>query len=470
MEKSKELKRIKIVLFFMCLLFLSLIVYLTYFQIFKAEEVKLSSFNKRLWINEERTKRGTIEDRNGLALAESVKADKGYKRQYNYNSLYSHLIGYSYREYGKVGLELEYNNTLLNLSENLSLNEIKNLVSTEPVGNSLRLTVDHELQAYSKEVLNGRKGSVIAMNPKSGEIYSMVSLPDFPVSELKEKWNTIIENSDGPLLNRSTSGLYPPGSTFKILTSVGLLEDGGLNKDYNCKGSTIIDGYEMKDYSKSPHGDISLKDALTKSCNVYFADKSQELGRNNFNRLLDKALIGKKIPFDLPTSESKLISGNEMTKTELAAASIGQGKLLLTPLNMALITSGIANKGQIVKPVLVKNIISPRNNIIKTASVESLQKLTNEAIADEIKDMMVNVVENGTGKNAQIPGILVGGKTGTAENASGKSHSWFTGFAPAEDPQVVVTVILEEDGNTGGKTAAPIARDVIKKVLNTIER
>jgi peptidoglycan glycosyltransferase len=178
---KKELKRMIRVFVSVCILFVSLIVYLSYFQIADAKDIKNNSYNKRLWIDEESILRGMILDRNGKILAYSKKTgeEEIAKRYYNYGSLYSHIIGYSYREYGKSGLEATYNNELLNLKDNAALNEIQKMIKPNGEGNSIKLTVDHHIQEYAKSLLKGKKGSVIVMNPKTGEIYAMVSLPDF---------------------------------------------------------------------------------------------------------------------------------------------------------------------------------------------------------------------------------------------------------------------------------------------------
>ena len=466
---DKELKRIIIVLSGICLLFVVLIVYLSLFQIFKAEKVANNSYNKRLWINEEKILRGSIIDRNGKILAYSEKDGEVYKRFYNYGNLYSHIIGYSYREYGKVGLELQYNNLLLNISENTTLNELKNIVIPNTEGNTLKLSIDHHLQEYTREQLKGKKGAIVAMNPSTGEIYSMVSMPDFNSSTLRENWNDIMESKDSPFLNRATSGLYAPGSSFKVLTTMAILDSPNVDKEYNCKGSAKIDGYILKDYSGKPHGKINLENALVKSCNTYFAEKGVEVGKDKLGEVLDRFMINKNIPFDLPTQKSTFPYKENLGKTDIAAASIGQGKVLVTPLNMAMVASGIANKGEVMKPILVKEAISPDGKIIKTFHPEVLSKGTDIFTANEVKNMMVEVVRRGTGTNAAIKNVRVAGKTGTAENPSGKTHAWFIGFAPADDPQIAIAVVLEEDGSTGGKTAAPIARNIILEALNTIE-
>ena len=466
---NKELKRIIIVLSGICLLFVVLIVYLSFFQVFKADKVVNNSYNKRLWINEEKVQRGSIIDRNGKILAYSEKEGETYKRFYNYGNLYSHIIGYSYREYGKVGLELQYNNLLLDISESTTFNELKNMVLPSTEGNTLKLTLDHHLQEYTREQLNGKKGAIVAMNPSSGEIYSMVSMPDFNTSSLRENWNDIMEDTNSPFLNRATSGLYAPGSSFKVLTAMSILDSPAVDKNYNCKGSTKIDGYTLKDYSGKAHGEMNLENALVKSCNTYFADKGVEVGKDKLGEVLENFMINKNIPFDLPTQKSTFPYKDNLGKTDIAAASIGQGKVLVTPLNMALVASGIANKGEVMQPILVKEAISPEGKVIKTVHPELLSKGTDVFTANEVKNMMVEVVKRGTGTNAAIKNIRVAGKTGTAENPSGKTHAWFIGFAPADDPQIAIAVVLEEDGTTGGKTAAPIARNIMIEALNTIK-
>jgi peptidoglycan glycosyltransferase len=466
---NQQSKRMIVVLVSICLMFVSLIVYISYFQIFKADKIKNNSYNKRLWINEESILRGSIIDRNGKILAYSEKQDNLYKRHYNYGSLYSHIIGYSYREYGKTGLELQYNNALLNINENTAINEIKNIVAPSSEGNTLKLTIDHGLQEKARALLKGKKGSIVAMNPKTGEVYAMVSLPDFDVTNLKEDWKQIVEDTNSPLLNRATQGLYTPGSVFKVITTMAALETSNLNTKHECTGSTKIDGYVFKDYNGKAHGTLNLEDALVKSCNTYFTEKSLDIGKDKIGSMADKFMINSKIPFDLPTKSSTFPYKENLGKTDIAASSIGQGKVLVTPLNMAMIASGIANGGEIVKPILVKEIISSGGKVVKANTTQTLSQGTGIFTANETKNMMVEVVKRGTGTGAKINNMRVAGKTGTAENPSGKSHAWFIGFAPADDPKIAVAVVLEEEGSTGGKSAAPIARDIMLYGINNFK-
>lgn len=466
---NKEHTRIILVLVSFCILFVGLIGYLSYFQVFKAEAIKHNAYNKRLWINEENVVRGSIMDRNGRVLAYSEKKDDTNIRYYNYGNLYSHIIGYSFREYGKAGLELEYNNALLNINENAAINEIKNLVLPSSVGNDLRLTIDHSMQEKSRSLLQGRKGAIVAMNPKTGEIYSMVSLPDFNTSNLGDDWKNISEDPNSPLLNRATQGLYTPGSIFKIITTTAALETGELNKDYICSGTTTIDGYTFKDYNSNAHGEIGLIEAFTKSCNTYFAEKSQIIGKEKLGSVADKFMFNKNIDFDLSTKTSQFPYKGNLGKTDISAAAIGQGKVVTTPLNMAMMASSIANDGVMVKPILVKEILNKDGKLLKEVKTESISTVTDSIRAYEIKEMMNQVVSSGTGTNARLKNVIVSGKTGTAENPSGQSHSWFVGFAPANDPKIALAVILEESGLTGGQGAAPIARDLIIHGLNNID-
>ncbi|NLJ78224.1 MAG: penicillin-binding protein A [Tissierellia bacterium] len=467
---NKELRRILIILTSICTLFVSLIVYMSYFQIFRAEAVKNNSYNKRLWIDEEKILRGSIIDRNGKILAYSEKSnDDIYKRFYNYGGLYSHIIGYSYREYGKVGLELEYNNILLNIDETTPFHELKSIVKPNTEGNTLKLTIDHHLQEYSRGLLGGKKGAIVAMDPKTAEVYAMVSFPDFNLSNLREEWNDIMEDEDKPFFNRATSGAYIPGSTFKVLTAMAILEDLDPNSQYECTGSVTIDGRTINDYEGRAHGKVNLEEALVKSCNSYFASKGVQVGKDRLGKLAGDFMINRQIPFDIPAAISTFPNKENLGKVDIAAASIGQGKVLMTPLNMALVVSGIANKGEVLQPTLVKEIISPEGEIIQNNEMEKISNGVSIFTANEIKNMMVEVVRRGTGTNAGIQNTRVAGKTGTAENPSGKSHAWFAGFAPADDPRIAVVVVLEEAGSTGGKAAAPIARNIMVEALNTLE-
>lgn len=467
---NTESKRIIKILISLCALFIILILYISYFQIFTADKIVTSSYNKRQWINEENILRGEITDRRGTILVNSVKTEKAQTRNYKYGKIYSHIIGYSSREYGKSGIEAIYNKELLNINDSNPIGELKNILNDgESVGNNVVLAIDHEIQNYAYKLLGNRKGSIVLMNPKTGEIYSMISSPSFNPSTLKENWDEIVANEDSPLLNRATMGLYTPGSIFKVVTATAALENKNTDETYSCEGSINIDGYVLKDYKGKAHGEVDLKEALVDSCNIAFSQIGLEVGDDKLRRTAENYMLNANIPFDLRTAKSSFPE-KIGSKPELGASAIGQGKILVTPLNMAMVASAVANQGDMVKPILVKEIINNKGRVLKKNKTELLSKTTSPEIAEQLKSMMIDVVDKGTGRNARIKNIKVAGKTGTAENETGKEHAWFIGFAPADNPIVAIAVIVENSGKTGGTEAAPIARDIMKKAIQIINK
>lgn len=467
---NKQSNRILFILIVFLILFLSLIVYLTYFQLVKAEEVKLNTYNQRIWIAEEEVKRGSFFDRNGTELARNdINQENNLTyRVYNYGNLYSHIIGYNYREYGKSGLELRYNDPLLDKSEIASLDEVKAMLIEDKIGNDIKLTIDHGLQSYTRDMLAGKKGAAIVMNPKTGEIYSMVSQPDYDVSKLRENFQEYKADERSPMINRAIQGLYEPGSTFKVLTALALMENPEISQEYECSGESEIHGYTFEDYSKTADGHLDLERALEVSCNTYFANKAVEIGPEKMGKIADRMYIGKDIPFDLNVEKSRFDTSKIKDDVELAASGIGQGNVLMTPLNMAMITSSIANNGDIMKPRLVNEIISPKGKTIRTFKEEKLVEAVKPEIAEELKNKLQAVVDYGTATSAQISGVNIAGKSGTAENPSGKTHAWFIGLAPVEEPRFTIVVVLEEEGQTGGAAAAPIARELLRYSINNL--
>lgn len=468
LHRAKILSRTIYVLVVVCMLFLSLIAYLTYFEIFKKNRVISNSYNRRQYEMEEKTLRGSIFDRNGTVLAESEFKNESQIRKYPYNSMYSHVIGYSSKKYGKSLIESRFNRYLLGINESSAVFNIKDrLAGGVKQGNNIYLSIDHDLQALAYKLIGNRKGAVVAVNPKTGEILAMVSKPDFDPQEgkLDKAWDAMVENKEAPFLSRAAQGLYTPGSTYKVLTAAAALENGMKDKIYEDKGSVIIDGKKISNYGGKAYGKIDLKTALAVSSNTVFAGIGAELGEDNLRSIAKRAGIGKEIPFDVPVSKS-VFQYEKMSKTDMAAAGIGQGKILITPLHMALISSAIANDGVMMQPSLISRIQTQSGVVLKRHKPETLYRVMQPQTAIELKDMMQEVVKTGTGKNSAIKGVKVAGKTGTAENEltakqKNKEHAWFIGFAPADDPQIAVAVILEYSGATGGKAAAPIARDLI---------
>lgn len=464
-------RKIVYVIIFMSALFLSIIVYLTYIQIFSAEKMAQNPYNKRQWAVEDKTIRGPIYDRNGIVLAETkISEDGTMKRIYNYDRLYSHIIGYSSRQYGKAGIESYYNNELLSLTGDNTVAKIRETVTGQPIeGHSLILTLDHNLQQKAEQLLREKKGSIVAMNPKTGEVLATVSKPDYNPNNLIDDWDRLVEDERSPLLNRSLIGLYPPGSIYKLIIAASMLENPDIDDNYNCTGTITVDGYTLADANKIGHGFLDLKRSVIVSCNTNFARMGVELGGKNITRISKRFLMGGKLGGDMPMAESRYPYGENLNPVDLATIAIGQGKLLVTPVHMAAVVSVFANDGAMAAPYIVGKVKNADGMVIDLAKNESTQ-IISDAVANEITDMMVSAVREGTGKNARVYGVNVAGKTGTAQNETGADHSWFIGFAPAEDPQVAVAVILESEGRSGGDAAAPIAGEIINAALKGVDR
>ncbi|HEX2946066.1 MAG TPA: penicillin-binding protein 2 [Clostridia bacterium] len=470
---EKQNRRIIHVLIFMSFLFLSIIVYLTYFETFEKDRILTSSYNRRQWEQEDTTQRGSILDRNGTMLAYSKGTGSKQERIYPYGRLYSQVIGYNSRAYGKSQLEAQYNNELLNIWEFSPIAGLKNILSGEPkAGDNLYLTLDHKLQKKAEQLLGSKNGAIVVMRPKTGEVLAMVSKPDFDPNsaQLAQNWQDMVESDVHPFLPRATQGVYAPGSTFKVLVSAAALGNDVGGGTYTDRGSIVINGMEIDNYRKEAYGKIDMTQALAVSSNVVFAQIGVELGERNIRDIAARAGMNRDIPFDLNVSVSRFPYG-AMDKTDLAAVGIGQGRLQVTPLFMAMVASGIANEGVMMKPYLVDRVVSPSDVVIRTTQPEVFSRLISPEIAADVNEMMQSVVTAGTGKSAAIRGVKVAGKTGTAQNElsgvqKNKEHSWFIGFAPADNPQVAVAVLLEYGGSTGGKAAAPIAREMLRLGLS----
>jgi peptidoglycan glycosyltransferase len=301
-----------------------------------------------------------------------------------------------------------------------------------------------------------------------------VSVPDYNPNEksLEDNWQDLVESQNHSLLPRATQGLYAPGSTFKVVTSALAFENGMEDFKIKDNGSVVIDGKTFNNENNKANGNIGLAKALAVSSNVFYSQLGIKLGGGVLKDMADRLGIGKVNNFDIPISRSIFPNKDQMGKTDIASLAIGQGKMMLTPIQMALITSCIANNGIMMKPFLVKSIINSKGKEIKKYVPSTLYNVMNADVADKVKKMMQGVVENGTGKNAAIKGITVAGKTGTAENElsikqKNKEHAWFISFAPVEDPQIAVAVVIEYGGFSGGALAAPIAQKIMAEYLKT---
>ncbi|MDQ1636144.1 MAG: penicillin-binding protein, partial [Frankiaceae bacterium] len=417
----------------------------------------------------------------GQAVAESVPSNDQYKFQRTYpgGALYGNLTGY-YGFFGSTGIEKSEDDLLSGEDKRLFVRRISDLFTGRSAkGGSAVLTIRPEVQQAAADALGGRKGAVVALNPTTGAVLAMVSQPSYnpaPLASHDGRAATTAEqalngDSGDPLINRAAQGLYPPGSTFKVVTSAAALSNG-----YNSQSQipaptslllantrTTLPNFQGE--SCNGNGRTTLTDALTTSCNTAFAQLGINLpGKDDALRRQAEAFgfNADLQGFPLPTSTSRFPQGLDDAQTEIS--SIGQGNVLVTPLQMAMVASAVANGGRLMKPYLVDKTLAPDLTTLQTTSPEEQGRPMSGDVASQLTQMMQSVVQNGTGTAAQLS-VPVAGKTGSAENVPGRpTHAWFIGFAPADNPQVAVAVIVE-NGGTGGTVAAPIARQVMSKAL-----
>lgn len=461
-------KRIITVMVAVLALFMVIMIYLTYFTIFQAPDIVNSTHNQRIWEKEEKILRGTIYDRNGIVLAESVNEDGRQRRIYPFDEIYAHTIGYNNRTYGKTNIELKFNDYLLkprSVIEMLKKEQAGDKDFSE--GASIDLTLDNSMTQLAAQLMGNDNGSVVALNPITGEVYCLYSNPSFDPNEksMTQNWEKLINSEDSPLFPRATQGLYAPGSTFKVVSAAAGMKAGYKDYTVNDEGKINVGGKEFNNAGGKAYGETDMETAIKVSSNVYFTSLAPKIGKNIFEKTANEFMITEKIPFDIDTKGAGL-DFESFDDAELASVSIGQGKLSVSPLHMALVASAIANEGTMMKPYLVEKAFYNDGDTIYEATPEVLSKPVSKSEARRITEYMKECVNAGTGTAARVSGIEVAGKTGTAENEKeGKTHAWFIGFAPADNPQIAVCVMKEYSGRGGGSVCAPIASRIISSAL-----
>lgn len=469
---ANNVKKVMIVFF---IIFIGLISYIAYFEIITAPKIINSPYNRRMWAKRNKVDRGTIYDRNLKELSVSTRSDDNVqKRKYLGGEAFAHVLGYVDIKYGISGLENSYDNDLIGENSEGIIDYItRKGLGIEKKGDNIVTTLDYNLQKKAYDLLGNNKGAVIALDPITGEILAMVSKPSFNPNDLDSKWQDILENEDRPLLNRALMGLYPPGSVFKTITAISAIEniEDITKRTFNDEGVLVFNDKEsLKNYKNKALGNINLEEAYVNSSNVVFGTIGIELGNKELLETAEKFYFNKNIPAEgisIENSRFPIYKKNE--KGNIAQSGIGQSEVLVTPMEMALVTSVVANDGVLMKPTLLKKVVDNEGKDIRLIQPEILDKIINVDVAKTIKEYMRKTVESGTGKSANIQGLSICGKTGTADHddkplIDEEPHSWFTAFAPYKEPKIVVSVIVEEGGTGGGK-AASIAANLIKEYL-----
>jgi len=409
--------------------------------------------------------RGSIYSSDGQLLAYSEGTDpKNQTRVYPYGSVFAHAVGYS--SHGRMGVESLANYYLLNYHSGINQMAESNANNEALAADSVYTTLDSRIQQVVYDSIGVYKGAAIVTEVKTGRILAMVSKPDFDPGQIDQTWDEMLEDTkDTRLLNRVTQGLYPPGSTFKIVTTLEYLREN--NNDYssyhyNCGGRYSSEGTTIQCYHGSVHGSLDFAKSFAKSCNSSFANIGNSLDRASFAQTLDELMFSEALPFDLPSSISSTGISSDVDTHNLLQGSIGQGQDSISPLHLNMITCAIANEGTLMKPYLLDRVVtSSGNSTVKSFNPEKSVELMTEEESRILTELMTGVVTEGTATRLQNDMYTAAGKTGSAEygNVKGDSHAWFTGFAPVEDPEIAVTIIIEGAGS-GGEYAVPMTKRI----------
>ncbi|HZU39864.1 MAG TPA: penicillin-binding transpeptidase domain-containing protein [Solirubrobacteraceae bacterium] len=456
---------------FVVLLFTLLVVWTTRWTVIQAKSLNDNPLNHRTLIAAERVKLGRILADDGTVLARSVPAGGGtWRRVYPTGPKFAQAVGFAFLStYGYAGLESQYRDQLRGAPTGLS-SVFGSFGGSQAVGDDVYTTLDPKAQQVAITDLAGRQGAVVALDPRTGAVLAMYSNPSYDDNHPRT------QTFDYALQAQS-----PPGSTFKIVTATAALDSGRYTTKSTINGNSpvTISGVPLHNDLNQSFGNIDLATALTYSVNTVFAQVAVNLGISTMTDYMKRFGFYAKPPLDYPANEmssSKPYSfrtGKPLPPgspdEDIGRIGFGQGGLAVTPLQMAMVVAAVANDGRLMKPHLAAKIVNPDGQTVQTVGPTLYNQVMSGTVAQEINQMMRRVVEEGTGTPAQLGGISVAGKTGTASIGlpnSGLTEPWFVGFAPANDPKVAVAVtVARTQGGFGATVAAPIARDVIRELL-----
>jgi peptidoglycan glycosyltransferase len=447
--------------------------------VFRADALRNEPKNRRQLLEQQRIRRGVIRDDGRGLLARSLRQGDGtYTRTYPQSGLFAHAVGYSFTRYGRAGLEQSRNDALSGTTNELGT-IFDRLSGGQPEGDDVITTLDPGAQRAALEGLNGRKGAVVALDPQTGAVKVMASVPGYDPNDIPKpgEFTKLNRDTDAPLLNRTTQAGYPPGSTFKVVTAIAAMDSGRFTPNSTVSGKNLkpISGVPLRNFGNENFGEITLTDALTHSVNTAWASIGEKLGKATMAKYMDRLGFDEQVRIDLPPDERRAsgeFKGGRLLRptsdaVDVGRMAIGQDKLNVTPLQMAMVASAVANGGQLMVPHLTDRIVDRDGRTVDTIQPRQMAQVMSPEAAGEVADMMGKVVEEGTGTAAALQGISVGGKTGTAEvdRPCGPNQVWFIAFAPRHDPKVAIAATVECSSGTGGDVAAPIAKQVMQELL-----
>lgn len=463
-------KEFLVIMYLFLALFLGLMAYFVYFQVYKSEAFINSPYNSLQDLFSERVVRGDILSSDGQVLATTkVSKDKTETREYPYGRMFAHAIGYSVN--GKAGIENQENFELLRSHEFFLKQMGADLAGNKTQGDTVVTTFDADAQKAAYEALGSFDGAVIAMEPETGKIITMVSKPDFDPNTIKKDWETVNSDSSTALYNRATQGKYAPGSVFKIFTALEYYREntkGYEDYRYDCNGSITVDGKTIHCAGNHRHGTQDLEASFANSCNSSFANIALTLNRNKFKELCDSMLFNKSLPIAFDSSQSSFSLSKSDTTGMVMETGIGQGKTLVSPLHMMLVASAIDNDGTLMTPYMVDHTQNAAGVTVKTNEAKEYGALMTEKEAQLLQKYMRSVVTSGTGGKLAGQSYEASGKTGTAQvsDSSDQTNAWFVGFAKKEGYKDLAIAVVVENSGAGSTYAVPIAKKVFDVYFN----
>ncbi len=469
------------------LLFALLLAFTSRWTIFEASSLRANVLNKRPLLEQRRIDRGTILAANGTMLARSALgthapgAEAFYERVYPTGELFAHAVGYWNIDFGSTGLEQFRNAALVGQTGTNLQRILDQLQGKTPTGDVLYTTLNTRAQRVAVNALGGREGAIVALDPRTGAVLVMASSPSFDPNAIRSPggYAALARPTRGrPLVNRATQFGYAPGSTFKVLTATAAIDSGAFTSESAVSGKdgVRISGVPLSNDQHENFGALTLTQALVKSVNTVWAQVAERLGKPTLARYMSRFGFDHKPPLDYPAAE--MSSSGEYAGTHLISPTselvdvgrlgIGQDKLEATPLQMAEVAAAVANGGRLMAPRLSDRVVDRDGRTVERFAPHLQAVVMKPSTAASVSAMMQAVVREGTGTAAQIPGVAVAGKTGTAETQIGAAinNVWFIAFAPASAPKVAVAVTLRGVPGQGAAFAAPLARAVIEGVLS----
>jgi penicillin-binding protein A len=468
-----------------------LVVATTYWQAWAAGDLADRQDNTVQRVAQFTIKRGEIRGR-GLEYAKNRAEKIGgrtlYFREYPADGLAAHVHGYSTQSRFRTGLERSMNDYLTGQNANLSTvldTAVDRLKGATITGNDLVLTLHPRAQRAALSALGSRCGAVVALEPQTGKVLVMASAPTYDPNLVEDDFEQITRiradcRRPDALLNRATAGLYAPGSTFKVVTAAAAIDSGRYSRssDFVDPGYCEVYGKRVNNYDTTrPFGRLDLHTALVHSVNSVFCNIGKEVGAKFLVEYMKKFGFYSTPPLETPSgerapsglfSEQELFDPEEDTDVDPGRFAFGQERLLVTPLQMAMVAAAIANDGLVMRPTVVDRIVAPDGSVVTRTKAEELGRAVKPEAARAVAAMMRDAVERGTGTAARMPGLVVGGKTGTAETGiAGLNTTWFIAYAGKTRPQVAIAVVVEQQNSTGGQTAAPVAREVLQAILGS---